>query len=191
MRAMSVALVLSTFIGGNAMAQTAEFKCAKPGIVVEFSNGTRTTWQGAEGNYCKLLSKPPTGDEFASIWYAPTLSLRADQSRAFADQIKPWTLWPLSVGKKITGRYDGVGSNPGFGAGSWINTITVDSYEKLTTKAGTFDVFVVSKSEEAISHKYRSTFRQWYAPALGATVKFTFADNQGANRAGEATAIRQ
>ena len=97
----------------------------------------------------------------------------------------------MSVGKKITGRFDGVGSNPGFGTGSWIDTITVDSYEKLATKAGTFDVFLVTRTEEAISHKYRSTFRQWYAPALGAAVKFTFTDNQGANRAGEATAVRQ
>ena len=57
--------------------------------------------------------------------YAPTLSLRASQSQAFAEQVKPWTLWPLSVGKKITGRFDGVGSNPSFGSGTWLQTITV------------------------------------------------------------------
>lgn len=191
MRVGMIGVMASVLLSYGATAQTADFKCAKPGTVVEFSDGQRTTWQSVEGNYCTLLSKPPSGEEFAAIWYAPTLSLRANQSRAFADQLKPWTLWPLSVGKKLTGRFDGVGSNPGFGAGSWLDTITVDSYEKLTTKAGTFDVFLVTRNEEAISHRYRSTFRQWYAPALGATVKFTFTDNQGANRSGEATAVRQ
>jgi hypothetical protein len=174
--------------GGTAAGQTAEFKCAQPGTVVEFADGTRTTWQSPEGNYCKLLTKQPSKDELPFNWYAPTLVLPAPRSQAYADQVKPWTLWPLSVGKKITSRFDGEGQT---GPGSWTETITVDSYEKLVTRAGTFDVFVVTHQEEAISHKYRSTFRQWYAPALGAVVKFTLTDNQGSNRAAEATAIRQ
>lgn len=33
--------------------------------------------------------------------------------------------WPLSVGKKIAGRFDGVGSSPSFGSGTWLQTITV------------------------------------------------------------------
>jgi hypothetical protein len=190
MRVGVIGLVASALFGSGAMAQTAEFKCPKPGTVVEFSDGARSTWQGAEGNYCKVLAKPASGDEFAAIWYTPTVVVRAAKSTAYVDQIKPWTLWPLSVGKKITGRFDGTGSNPSY-TGSWINTITVDSYEKLTTKAGTFDVFLVTRTEEALSHSYRSTFRQWYAHALGAVVKFTFTDSQGVNRAAEATAIHQ
>jgi hypothetical protein len=187
-----VVWVAAVFCGvPAALAQTAEFKCPKPGTVVETSDGQRTTWQSAEANYCKILQKPASGEEFAAIWYAPTIGLRANQSQAFADQLKPWTLWPLSVGKKITGRFDGVGSNPGFGAGTWVDTITVDGYEKVTTKAGTFDVFIVTRAEEALSHRYRSTARSWYAPALGVVVKLTFTDNQGASRAAEAVAIRQ
>jgi hypothetical protein len=162
--------VAVAFVAPAAMAQTAEFKCAQPGTVVEFSDGTRTTWQGPEGNHCKVLTKQPSGDERLTNWYAPTLAVPANRSQAFADQVKPWTLWPLSVGKKITGRFDGEGTT---GPGSWSETITVDSYEKLTTRAGTFDVFLVTHQEEAISHKYRSTLRQWYAPALGVAVKFT------------------
>jgi hypothetical protein len=174
--------------GGTAAAQTAEFKCAQPGTVVDFSDGTRMTWQGPEGNHCKLMMKQPSKDELPFSWYAPTLTVPANRSQAFADQVKPWTLWPLSVGKKLTGRFQGEGQT---GPGTWDEKITVDAYEKLTTRAGTFDVFVVTHQEEAFSHKYRSTLRQWYAPALGAAVKFTFTDNQGANRAAEATAIRQ
>jgi hypothetical protein len=185
-----VGMVAVAVVAPAAMAQTAEFKCAQPGTVVEFANDTRTTWQGVEGNHCKTLTQEASKEAIAYNWYAPALLLRADRSQAFADQIKPWTLWPLSVGKKITGRFDGTGSNPSY-TGSWLDTVTVDSYEKLTTRAGVFDVFVVTHKQDAFSHTYHSIYRQWYAPALGAVVKFTFTDSQGQNRASEAVAIRQ
>ena len=188
MRVGVIGVVASVDLGSAAMAQTADFKCAQPGTVVEFSDGTRTTWQGPEGNHCRALTKQPSKDELLYNWYAPTVSLPANRSQAFADQVKPWTLWPLSVGKKIKGRFEGEGTT---GPGTWDDTITVDAYEKLTTRAGMFDVFVVTHKQDAFSHTYHSTFRQWYAPALGAVVKFTFTDSQGANRAGEATVIRQ
>lgn len=190
MRAMAMALVGSVAFIGGAEAQTADFKCAKPGTVVEFADGTRSTAQGGEGNLCRLLVKMPGQEEYLSNWYAPTMSLRATQSQAFAEQVKPWTLWPLSVGKRINGRYDGAGSVAGY-SGTWFETVSVDAFETIVTKAGRFDVFVVTRKEEAVSHRFRSTFRQWYAPALGMTVKFSFEDNQGTNRASEAIAIRQ
>lgn len=191
MRVAVLSLLGSVFVCASAFGQTAEFKCPAAGQIVEFSDGTRVTAQVAEANLCRLLVKQSGQDEFISNWYAPTMSLPASRSQAFAEQVKPWTLWPLTVGKKLTGRFDGVGSNPGFGGGTWYETVTVDAHEKLTTKAGVFDVFVVTRNEEAISHRYKSTFRQWYAPDLGMTVKFSFTDNQGAKRAGEAVAIRR
>ena len=121
------------------------------------------------------------------------MALPSGGTQAFADAIKASTLWPLSVGKKVVGRYDGAGggSGAGYGTGSWIDTLTVDAYEKLTTKAGTFDVFVVTRQEESLSGKYRSTQRNWYTPQLGVSVKTTFTDNNGASRSSEAVAIRQ
>jgi hypothetical protein len=190
MRIVAIGLMVSALVCSAAMAQTAAFKCARTGTVVEFADGTRVTAQGQEGNYCKLLLKQPGAEEHLNNWYAPTVFIRASRSQSLADQVKPWTLWPLSVGKKLTGRFDGTGSNASFGAGSWHQTISVDSYEKVSTKAGTFDVFVVTRLEEGLSNKYRSTFRQWYAPELGVAVKFTFSDNQGASRTSEATAVR-
>jgi hypothetical protein len=190
MRIMVIGPVASMLMCVGAWAQTAEFKCPKPGTVVEFGDGARATWLSQEGNICKRQLRNKEGEEFPNNWYAPTLSLPADRSQDFATQVKPSTLWPLSVGKKITGRFDGVGTSPGFGAGTWLETITVDSYEKITTKAGTFDAFVVSRNEEALSHRYKSTARDWYVPALGVVVKSTFTDNQGANRIFESVAVR-
>ena len=165
------------------------FQVRQNGTVVDYSDGSQTTWQAQHGNTCLTRNKSPTGDEVATTFYAPTLSLRADRSQAFAQQVKSSTLWPLTVGKKLTGRYEGVGTDS-TGTGSWSETVTVDSYEKLTTKAGTFDVFVITRKEDALSSTFKSTLRQWYAPALGVTVKFTFVNNSGANRAAEAVSIR-
>lgn len=190
MRVAWVGALASVFVGVGALAQTAPFKCPKPNTIVEFADGTQTTWQAADGNACMILSKLPNRDAVPSTWYAPTLFIRADAGKAFGEQLKAWTLWPLAVGKKLTGRYDGPGSTPG-SQGSWDETVTVDSYEKLSTKAGTFDMFVVTRQEQALSHNYKSTFRQWYAAEPGVTVKFSFSDNQGTSRASEATAIRQ
>jgi hypothetical protein len=184
---VGVALVL---IGGGAAAQTAPFKCPKPGTALQFSDGGSTTWVGQEGNYCRIATRAPNGTDSTLAWFAPTLMARPEYAQSYGNQLKAETLWPLAVGKKIVARYDGAGSLAG-SQGSWQNVVTVDSYEKVTTKAGTFDVFVVTKQEEALSHKYRSTFKQWYAPALGVSVKFSFTDNNGANRSGELVTIQQ
>jgi hypothetical protein len=172
-----------------AWGQSADFNCAKDGTVVEYSDGSRTTWVTRQGNTCMFKNKPATGDEVTTLYYAPTLSLRADSSQAFAEKIKASSLWPLTVGKKLTGRYEGVGTDS-TGTGSWNDTVTVDSYEKVTTKAGTFDVFVITRKEEALSSNFKMTLRSWYAPALAVTIKFSFVDNYGRNRAGEAVSIR-
>src|SRR5258708_27143853 len=129
-----------------AWGQSADFKCPKDGTVVEFSGGSRTTWVTRQGNTCMVKSLSTTGEETANLFYAPTLTLRADRSQAFAEKVKSSSLWPLAVGKKLTGRYEGVGDTS-TGTGSWNETITVDSYEKVTTKSGTFDVFVVTRKE--------------------------------------------
>jgi len=172
-----------------AWGQSADFKCAKDGTVVEYSDGSRATWVARQGSTCMVKNLSTTGEETNNLFYAPTLSLRAERSQAFAEKIKSSSLWPLTVGKKLTGRYEGVGDNT-TGTGSWNETITVDSYEKVTTKAGTFDVFVVTRKEDSLSSNYKSTARSWYAPTLGVTVKFTFVNNNGTNRAAEAVSIR-
>lgn len=189
MRVVLVGMIFAALAVGSAQAQTAAFKCPKPGTVVEFVDGTRTVWESAESNYCVTVTTQ-AGNTIKYHWFAPSLIARETIAGGFGNQLKPWTLWPLTVGKKLTGRYDGGGQTAGF-QGTWYETVTVDAYEKVTTKGGTFDTFVVTKKEEALSHPYKSTLRQWYAPELGVTVKYSFSDNQGTNRASEAVAIRQ
>lgn len=188
MRLIVLALAGGAFVCGAAVAQTAEFKCPKAGMQIEYSDGTRVVTQAQDGKVCKLVVTLPGREGVLTNWYAPTLSLSAAGTQTFAEQLKSWTLWPLQVGKKLTGRYDGPSTNASY-QGSWYETVTVDGFEKVTTKTGTYDVFVVTRKEDAVSHNYKSTFKQWYAPAVGLAVKFSFTDNQGANRTGETVAI--
>lgn len=189
-RVIAVAVIVNLIISLEAVAQTAQFKCPAPGTIVEFSDGQRTTWVGQEGKFCRLQQKGRDGTEAARNWFAPAAILTAAGSQTWADQLKPWTLWPLAVGKKITARYDGPGTNPGF-SGSWAHTITVEKFEKITVKAGTFDTFVVAFEQDGISHRLKSTFRQWYAPEPGVSVKFDFNENQLTKISAEAVSIKR
>lgn len=188
--AIAVTMAVASLITvSGAVAQIGEFKCPKSGTVVSYGDGTVATVQLVGTNYCRVHTKQPNGSDAVTHWFAPTLSIRDNSADAYANQLKPSTLWPLAVGKKLTGQFSGAGATVGF-QGTWEITVTVDRVEKITTKAGTFDTFVVTKKEQALSHNYRSTLTNWYAADIGTVVKFTFTDNQGANRASELVSIR-
>jgi len=183
--------ILSAFLApSRPFAQTANFKCPPPGTIVEFSDGQRTTWVGPEGQFCRLQQKGRDGQESVRNWYAPAAVLTASISQTWADQIKPWTLWPLAVGKKIDARYDGPAVAASY-SGSWIQKLVVEKYERTTTRAGTFDTFVVLFEQDGISHRFKGAFRQWYAPEAGVTVKFDYSDSGGVKAAGEAISIKR
>ena len=73
-----------------------------------------------------------------------------------------------------------------------MTTLTVEKAEKITTKAGTFDIFlVVYEVEGLLPNHFKSSLRQWYAPEPGVTVKWTYSDNRAHKRSLEATVIRR
>ncbi len=182
--------VVCALAAGEAASQTAHFKCPKPNTVVQFADGTVATWQSAGSNYCQVHTKQPNGSEQISYWFAPTFGIRDTSAGSYANQVKPWTFWPLVVGKKFTGQFSGAGNTPGY-QGTWDDTAVVERFEKVVMKAGTFDAFMVTKKEQALSHNYKSTSTAWYAPEPGVIVKYAFTDNQGTNRSSEAIAITQ
>lgn len=200
---VGAALVTAALFSGAAFGQTqtaaataavsgeaVNFKCPAPGTVVQLSNNARVFWLGAQGQGCRRELALPSGAKVQQIWYAPTFIGNPNQSQAFFEQTKPWDLWPLTVGKKMTGRFDGPGSDPGF-TGSWLYTTVVEKQERLRTPAGVFDVFVVARKEEALGGTFKSTMREWYAPKLGVSVKTSYSDNNAVDNAQEAVAIRQ
>ena len=66
-------------LGGEAAAQTADFKCANPGTAVEYSNLRRTTWAGHEDDHCRLFVQGANILEGFLAWYAPTIELSGHQ----------------------------------------------------------------------------------------------------------------
>lgn len=188
MRTIAITAVMGVLTWSPSWAQTANFQCAPPGTTVVYSNGLRTTWGVQQGNVCRLRQAQTDGTNVEFNWYAPAALLPANATQTWADQIKPSTLWPLSVGKKISARYDGPGQDPGF-SGSWTFTITVEKYERLTTKAGTFDTFLVVSQSEQIGRAFKTIRRQWYAPDPGVTIKFEIIANGMPQTSGEATSI--
>ena len=172
-------------------AQTADFKSPAPGTVVEFSDGQKTTWVRQQGNFCRLQQKNRDDNELARNWFAPAAILGASQTQVWADQFKPWTLWPLSVGKKIaraatTGQVQAPAS-----AAAGRTRSRSRSSSAFAAKAGTFDTFVVVFDQEGISHRLKSAFRQWYAPEPGVTVKFDFNENNTTKFNAEAVSIHR
>jgi hypothetical protein len=143
---------------------------------------------GQEGNACKRELRLSTGEVTEQLWYGPTFVTAANASTAFADQVKPSTLWPLEVGKTFTRRFDGASSDPSF-SGSWVYKVTVDDHKRYFTKAGAFDVYVVTREEEAIAGSFKSKLREWYAPSLGVSVRTAYSDNNGVSGVQEAVSI--
>lgn len=190
MRAMTAISLFLVGISTSAFGQTANFKCPPAGTTVEYSETSVTKWLGAEANFCRVESKNRRGEVTTSDWYAPTATRGSNQSGAWVDQMKPSRLWPLTVGKKISARYTGA-NTLGSGTGVWDFTISVDGYEKVTTPAGTFDAFVVTNKQESLSGNFKSTWRNWYAPEAGVTVKFEYSNNQGSSSKGDAISIKR
>lgn len=188
MRLYPILICATVMTPSIAVAQTAAFKCPATRMVVEFSDGSVNTWTGKSSqNACEAINKRPDSAETVNWVYAPTAAVPANRSQAWATQVKATQLWPLVVGKKIEGRFDGV--NPSGFEGTTYTTFTVDRTERITVPAGTFETFVVTRVEENKTFSYRATARQWYAPDPGMTVKWDYTDNQGRNLRGEATKI--
>jgi len=191
----SAYFVLALTVAGPATAQTTEFHCPPDGTTVDYSDGVQVVWEKREGDFCKGRFVQG-GTATAFNWYAPSFGLEAagprqPRGQALVAQFKPGRIWPLTVGKKVTGRYEGVSGSGDPPRGVWDHAVTIEKYEKITTKAGTFDVFVIVHEDVAVSHSYRYVERVWYAPVPGFNVKSTATNSAGLERAREAVSIRK
>lgn len=184
---------------GSAVAQNIQMAAAAPGpqasiecpttpVAVRLTNGATIVWGIRDGNACRRELRLPSGEVTRQLWYGPTFATDANASDAFAKQVKPWALWPLTVGKVVQGRYDGASADPGF-TGSWLYKITVDEHKLYKTDAGTFDVFVVTREEQALGGSFKSKLREWYSPQLRASIQTAYSDNNGTSSAQRAISI--
>lgn len=76
-------------------------------------------------------------------------------------------LWPLEVGRSVSGDVAAWGSDV------FSIQATVERTELLTTPAGTFNTFVVRVRQRQVPRGYDIEYRYWYAPSLRFVVKQT------------------
>ena len=175
-------------VAAAAPESHASIECPTTPIAVRLTNGATIVWGSRDGNACRRELRLPSGEVARQLWYGPTFTTDANASDAFAKQVKPWALWPLTVGKVVQGRYDGASADAGF-TGSWVYKITVGEHKLYNTGAGAFDVFVVTREEQALGGSFKSKLREWYSPQLRASIQIAYSDNNGTSSVQQASSI--
>ena len=172
MKSIIAAVILSATFAGEALAQTAEFKCPASGSQFTYRAGAServNTATGQDGDVCLLSSTWDGKTEALRVHWGLVGSVDA-QGETFARGLDMKSLWPLKVGNKITNTVSVIGRD----GKSYTSTVTmvVAAYEKVTVPAGTFDAFRVEESKAGTDAKNI----HWWAPALAYSVKESFPD---------------
>jgi hypothetical protein len=153
--------------------QSMDLDCPRTGTILKFSSGTTTTAVGREGVYCKMQSSRSGAVDVYALMYLFTDARRKDPAWAkYISPIEVERLWPLTVGKKHSGRAS-------LANGTFQLDYVVASYEKLETAMGPEDVFVVELQENGVYHNYSAKARWWISPKYRYLLKYEFRDNLG------------
>lgn len=173
------ALAATIIFSSAGLAQTAAFKCPDKGTTfVTRGDGLDTTSvaTGQDGNVCLSERRDSNGKTMVLREHWAIIGSVDAAGESYARGIDLKSLWPLKVGKTISGTVNGVGHDGK--PYTTAVTITVAAYEKVTVPAGTFEAFRVEerKAED------RTPRIRWWAPALGITIKQTFPDWQDRSR---------
>jgi hypothetical protein len=161
-----------------SVSRAEDFNCPPPGLTLKISDGARLRYEGRDGLWCmrSLNGKPFASDLGHVAFY--------NRARAGGEEYNKWPiavaeLWPITPGKSVSFIYQGVES--GGGAGATLNSqayahdVTVESPRQITVPAGTFTVYPIVDVLHGMAGNYhRSSRTYYYAPQLGANVKFEY-----------------
>ena len=157
------AIMLLGSTGGALAEEMGEFRCAKPGTVLEFSNGNKSRIVGQVGLDCSYRSE---------------VSGRAWTDHAFFIQVTPVgegvtpeiivemeKLWPLRAGKSVdfwrkSGGYE------------YHDTYTVKPIETMQVTAGSFPAWRIDLERVQIPSNNTIRHTYWWAPSIPASVKY-------------------
>jgi hypothetical protein len=137
-------------------------KCPQPGTVVRNSLGGLNHFReaDADGMTCRFTAANGQ-DHWRWGGFFSVGQLQKERGGELA------RLWPLEVGKSI----DVVWSEQGR---RWDYTYTVLRREPLNVGGTTFDTFVVEHRDSSHGDAYLAYTRFWYAPVVGAYIKYEF-----------------
>lgn len=158
-RLVPLLLGLSTACGlaTTAGAQTQPFVPPTLGTKVFYSSGGYFEADSLNGTTVRVVNSRLAQTDLLAACYAAGRQEKYDP--AALDK-----LWPLTPGKTVTTEIT-------MGDRRWSLLIRVVGQQKLRTQAGTFDTWLITIDDTALTHAFRAVFQCWYAPEIGLPVK--------------------
>jgi hypothetical protein len=135
------------------------FFAATPGTTITTSDGGFLRVVGVDDMVMTMVNSTGSIDQRFGLF------LSTGPERNF-DARAAESIWPLAVGKEV----NLVLSRD---SESWQVALKVLRTESLTIRAGTFETYVVERHDRGMgSNSYEAIRTFWYAPSIGAIVKF-------------------
>lgn len=147
--------------------------------------GTRLTWQITEPGGTTVRTNTvgrPNGQWPTFVrgtetqvrrWVAPGCwGCAVDTS---FDEAAYMALWPLRVGKTVTI----VRQSTVYPERRWQDVIRVARTETVTVPAGQFQTFVIETESAGLHNAFQGTLTEWWAPAIGWSVKSLRVESSG------------
>ncbi|HYM03939.1 MAG TPA: hypothetical protein VET85_13390 [Stellaceae bacterium] len=120
-------------------------------------------------------------DKIAYVSSTGNLSKIVSQDGEKLVEFKPYLpsiSFPLTLGKKWEGKYSGYTADNGL---RWLgdNSCEVAAVEQVKVPAGDFEAYRIDCLDkvDVLGHIYPIHTNAWYAPSIGATVKFVNKEN--------------
>jgi hypothetical protein len=178
-------LALALCQANNVLAQSMEFGCPAQGTVIKFSTGQQLKAVGRQGFFCQVENASGTPLESYALMYLFTEARKREPaSGKYISPIAVEKLWPLSVGKKHSGRAT-------LPDGTYDLEYTVLGVETIDGPLGAHEAFVVELREVGgnVSGSYTATAKWWISPLLNYHVKYEFGDSRGRSLNYSVTAV--
>jgi hypothetical protein len=162
--------VLALAGAARAQEEQEEFRCPKPGTVIEFTSGSKLTFTDQDGMWC--VATDVHGRPWR--WYAMLAGVGSRYVENHVEQI-----WPLRIGKEVSFTVKSTPKNIGGGILAetrfwYVEKFAVVRRERVTVRAGTFDTWVIEQHEDSSRPTFSATAITWYAPEVGYAVKYSY-----------------
>jgi Protein of unknown function (DUF3108) len=138
-------------------AQTQPFVPPTPGTTVFFSTGGYFEADSVDGTILRVVNSALQQRDMLAACYTPSRNTKYD--RRGTD-----SLWPLAPGKTVT-LEEAVDDR------RWSVTFRVVRQEQVKTRAGTFEAWLITADETALTHTFKGAYQCWYVPEIGLPVK--------------------
>lgn len=151
---------------------------SKPGTIVYYQDNTGGKVSQARNvilaPFDNGIGRYHTGDNKATAYLVACHACFVTGNRIDLSEYS--AIWPLRIGKSAQFIRSNTAAQR---ERRYAHTVTVAGTERITTKVGFYDTWVLDEKVEEIGGNYRANRRVWFSDRLGWTVKLTFRANDG------------